>query len=167
MKGCLIRFFFPFSSFVFQDKVRLCSPGCPGICFVDQAGFERTDCHAFESGVLGLKYACATMSGCLISFLEFLETRLHHVSLDNPEFTMEIGLALNLLKLSCLWLLNSSIKGVHHNARTILSSLKSAMSRTQADYGYPVFRVYPRMASFSFSSSYVGPQERDTYRFCF
>jgi hypothetical protein len=45
---------------VFQDRVSLCSPGCPGTHSVDQPGLELKNPPAFASQVLGLK-ACATM----------------------------------------------------------------------------------------------------------
>jgi hypothetical protein len=45
--------------FVFQDRVSLCSPGCPGTHFVDQAGLELRNLPASVSQVLGLK-ACTT-----------------------------------------------------------------------------------------------------------
>jgi hypothetical protein len=41
--------------FVFQDRVSLCSSGCPGTHFVDQAGFELINPLASASWVLGLK----------------------------------------------------------------------------------------------------------------
>jgi hypothetical protein len=47
----------------FRDRVSLCSPGCPGTHFVDQAGLELRNPPASASQVLGLK-ACATMPGC-------------------------------------------------------------------------------------------------------
>jgi hypothetical protein len=31
--------------FVIQDRVSLCSLGCPGTCSVDQVGLERIDSH--------------------------------------------------------------------------------------------------------------------------
>jgi hypothetical protein len=43
----------------FQDRVSLCSPGCPGTHSVDQAGLELRNPPASASQVLGLK-ACAT-----------------------------------------------------------------------------------------------------------
>ena len=43
----------------FRDRVSLCSPGCPGTHFVDQAGLEFRNPPASASQVLGLK-ACAT-----------------------------------------------------------------------------------------------------------
>jgi hypothetical protein len=46
--------------FVFQDRISLCSPGCPGTHFVDQADLELRNPPASASRVLGLK-ACATM----------------------------------------------------------------------------------------------------------
>jgi hypothetical protein len=48
--------------FVFQDRVSLYSPGCPGTYFVDQAGLELKNPPASASQVLGLK-ACATKPG--------------------------------------------------------------------------------------------------------
>jgi hypothetical protein len=44
---------------VFQDRVSLCSPGCPGTHSVDQAGLDLRNPPASASQVLGLK-ACAT-----------------------------------------------------------------------------------------------------------
>jgi hypothetical protein len=44
---------------VFQDRVSLCSPGCPGTHSVDHAGFKLRNPPASASQVLGLK-ACAT-----------------------------------------------------------------------------------------------------------
>ena len=41
--------------FVFQDRVSLCSPDCPGTHFVDQAGLELRNPPASASQVLGLK----------------------------------------------------------------------------------------------------------------
>jgi hypothetical protein len=40
--------------FVFQDRVSLYSPGCPGTQFVDQAGLELRNPPASASQVLGL-----------------------------------------------------------------------------------------------------------------
>ena len=53
-------FFFFF--LVFRDRASLCSPGCPGTHFVDQAGLELRNPPASASPVLGLK-ACATTPG--------------------------------------------------------------------------------------------------------
>jgi hypothetical protein len=47
---------------VFRDRVSLCSPGCPGTHFVDQAGLKLRNPPASASRVLGLK-ACATSPG--------------------------------------------------------------------------------------------------------
>jgi hypothetical protein len=44
---------------VFQDRIFLCGPGCPGTHSVDQAGLELRNPPASASQVLGLK-ACAT-----------------------------------------------------------------------------------------------------------
>jgi hypothetical protein len=64
---CLF-FWFVFVFFVFQDRVSLCSPGCPGTHFVDQAGLELRNPPASASRVLGLK-ACATTPGSFVCFL--------------------------------------------------------------------------------------------------
>jgi hypothetical protein len=53
---CLFVLFFVF----FRDRVSLCSLGCPGTHFVDQAGLDLRDPPASASQVLGLK-VCATM----------------------------------------------------------------------------------------------------------
>ena len=45
--------------FVFGDRVSLCSPGCPGTHFVNQAGLKLRNLPASASQVLGLK-ACTT-----------------------------------------------------------------------------------------------------------
>ena len=39
---------------VFQGKVSLCSPGCPGIQSVDQAGLELLDLPALSAGTKGV-----------------------------------------------------------------------------------------------------------------
>jgi hypothetical protein len=62
-----------FKSFFFwgggvQDKVSLCSPGCPGTHFVDQAGLELRNLPVSASQVLGLK-ACATTAQLLFKSL--------------------------------------------------------------------------------------------------
>jgi hypothetical protein len=65
----LIRLFVCFFGFFFfRDRVSLCSPGCPGTHFVDQAGLELRNPPASASRVLGLK-ACATTPGLPSSFV--------------------------------------------------------------------------------------------------
>jgi hypothetical protein len=59
--------FFFFFFLAFRDRVSLCSPGCPGTHFVDQAGFELRNPPASASLALGLK-ACATTPGSLKTF---------------------------------------------------------------------------------------------------
>jgi hypothetical protein len=49
------------------DRVSLCSPGCPGTHFVDQAGLELRNPPASASQVLVLK-ACATTAGQATNF---------------------------------------------------------------------------------------------------
>jgi hypothetical protein len=65
--------FFFFFFLVFQDRVSLCSPGCPGTHSVDQAGLELRNPPASASQVLELK-ACATTARLNISSL----LRLYH-----------------------------------------------------------------------------------------
>jgi hypothetical protein len=55
-------FVFLFFVFLFFETGFLCSPGCPGTHFVDQAGLELRNPPASVSQVLGLK-ACATTPG--------------------------------------------------------------------------------------------------------
>ena len=55
-------FFFVCLVLVFQDRVSLCSPGCPGTCFVDQASLELSGPLVCASQVLALK-VCATLPG--------------------------------------------------------------------------------------------------------
>jgi hypothetical protein len=50
---------------VFRDRVSLCSFGCLGTHFVDQAGLELRNPPASASRVLRLK-ACATMPGAIV-----------------------------------------------------------------------------------------------------
>ena len=45
---------------VFQDRVSLYSPGCPGTHFVDQAGLELRNLPASASRVQGLKASATT-----------------------------------------------------------------------------------------------------------
>ena len=54
--------------FVFQDRVSLYSPSCPGTHFGDQAGLELRNPPASVSQVLGLK-ACATTAQRVLLFL--------------------------------------------------------------------------------------------------
>ena len=58
MQEYIFLFFF-FFFLVFQDRVSLCSLGCPGTHSLDQAGRELRNLSASASQVLGLK-ACAT-----------------------------------------------------------------------------------------------------------
>jgi hypothetical protein len=60
-------FFFFFLFLVFRDRVSLCSPGCPGTHFVDQAGLELRNLPASASQVLGIK-VCTTTPGLSYTF---------------------------------------------------------------------------------------------------
>jgi hypothetical protein len=55
----------------FQDRISLCSSGCPGTHSVDQAGLELRNLPASASQVLGLK-ACSTTTGPEHIFCESL-----------------------------------------------------------------------------------------------
>jgi hypothetical protein len=65
----LFVFCFFWFGLVFQDRVSLCSPGCPGTHSVDQAGLELRNLPASASQVLGLK-ACATTAWLIPSLNE-------------------------------------------------------------------------------------------------
>jgi hypothetical protein len=74
--------------FFLWDRVSLCSPGCPGTHFVDQAGLELRNPPASASRVLGLK-ACATMPGPTSNFITWkLKTFL--LSLGKYLFTYHL-----------------------------------------------------------------------------
>jgi hypothetical protein len=63
-----VFFFFFFFFLVFlRQGVSLCSLGCPGTHFVEQAGLELRDLPASASQVLGLK-VCTTTPGYLFFF---------------------------------------------------------------------------------------------------
>jgi hypothetical protein len=51
----MVGHFFVCLVFVFRDRVSLCSSGCPGTHFVDQAGLELRNPPASASQVLGLR----------------------------------------------------------------------------------------------------------------
>jgi hypothetical protein len=72
------RFCFLFFLMVFQDRVSLCSPGCPGAHSVDQAGLELRNLPASASRVLGLK-ACTTTPSAN-SFIIKLARILFHIN---------------------------------------------------------------------------------------
>jgi hypothetical protein len=65
---------------VFPDRV-LCSPGCPGTYFVDQAGLKLRNPLASASQVLGLK-VCATTPGPIYQFFLFIIV-VFYVLLEN------------------------------------------------------------------------------------
>jgi hypothetical protein len=57
-----------------QDRVSLCSPGCPGTHSVHQAGLELRDLPASASQVLGLK-VCATTARIVDTFGDLKENQ--------------------------------------------------------------------------------------------
>jgi hypothetical protein len=57
----LIKMLGVFSFFFSPETGFLCSPGCPGTHFVDQAGLELRDPPASASQVLGLKVCTTTV----------------------------------------------------------------------------------------------------------
>jgi hypothetical protein len=58
---------------VFQDRVSLCSPGCPGTHLVEQAGLELRDPPASAFQLLGLK-VCDTTARLFFCLCEALRT---------------------------------------------------------------------------------------------
>ena len=54
--------------FVFQARVSLYSPGCPGLPLVDQAGLELRNLPASAFQVMGLN-VCTTMPGPYVSLI--------------------------------------------------------------------------------------------------
>jgi hypothetical protein len=69
---------------VFQDRVSLYSPGCPGTHFVDQAGLEFRNPPASASRVLELK-VCATTPGSWL-LLTRCGTALQHADTVESAF---------------------------------------------------------------------------------
>jgi hypothetical protein len=67
-------FLFFFFFLVFQDRVFLCSPGCPGAHSVDQAGLEIRNPPASDSRVLGLKARVTTAQLYFISISQMCRT---------------------------------------------------------------------------------------------
>jgi hypothetical protein len=62
-----LLFIFIYFIMVFRDRVPLCSFGCPGTHFVDQAGLKLRNPPASASQMLGLK-VCATIPGGFFYF---------------------------------------------------------------------------------------------------
>jgi hypothetical protein len=54
---------------LFQDRVSLCSPGCPGTHSVDQVDLQLRNSPASASQVLGLKACAITPSYFFLLFL--------------------------------------------------------------------------------------------------
>jgi hypothetical protein len=83
---------------VFRDRVSLCSPGCPGTHFVDQAGLELRNSPASASRVLGLK-ACATTPGCWVFLSSTLSApSLQPLTLDKREKKKKVKRSLNQVR---------------------------------------------------------------------
>jgi hypothetical protein len=64
---------------VFQDRVSLCSPGCPGTHSVDQAGLELRNLPASASQVLELEVCATTARPTLNLIEEKIGTSLEHI----------------------------------------------------------------------------------------
>jgi hypothetical protein len=93
-----VLFCFVLFCFVFQDRVSLYSPGCPGTHSVDQAGLELRNPPASATQVLGLK-ACATTARLLCPFLKVLFIN----TLNNFQMkSSRIGLGMLAQLLECL-----------------------------------------------------------------
>jgi hypothetical protein len=65
---------------VFQDRVSLCTPGCPRTHCVDQAGLELRNPPASASQVLGLQACATTAQLCKLIFTFLLEAVLHLIA---------------------------------------------------------------------------------------
>jgi hypothetical protein len=74
---------------VFRDRVSLCSPGCPGTHFVDQAGLKLRNPPASASQVLGLK-AYTTTPGLFIYFY-FTLIRIYIVARRSCQIPLALG----------------------------------------------------------------------------
>jgi hypothetical protein len=79
--------------FVLQDRVSLCSPGCPGTHSVDQAGLQLRNQPASASRGLGLK-ACATTPSLDAPLLD--KTVREFILGKIPAITMLFLLLLNI-----------------------------------------------------------------------
>jgi hypothetical protein len=79
---CFVLFcFLVWFGLVFQDRVFLCSPGCPVTHSVDKAGLELRDPPVSASQVLGLK-ACTTTAWqnllfCILTKIKYYTSQLH------------------------------------------------------------------------------------------
>ena len=69
---------------VFRDRVSLCSPGCPGTHFVDQAGLELRNLPASASQVLGLKASATTARPNPYSLVWFMSFQTWVLRSCNP-----------------------------------------------------------------------------------
>jgi hypothetical protein len=139
----------------FQDRVSLCSPGCPGTHSVDQAGLELRNLPAPAFRVLGLK-ACATTPGKFFCQLDKI-TKGHREytsrSLLSKTGTNKLQLTVGFVcclfvfqvrvslcspgcpgtqKSTCLCLPSAGTKGVRHHAWLTVGFLKSSSSSTQS-----------------------------------
>jgi hypothetical protein len=77
--ACFVFFFF----LVFQVRVSLCSPGCPGTHSVDQAGLRNVPASA--SQVLGLKACATTARLSLVSY----RTQNHQPRVASPAMVLD------------------------------------------------------------------------------
>jgi hypothetical protein len=82
-----IKFIFYF--FGFQDRVSLCSPGCPGTHSVDHAGLELRNLPASASQVLGLKSCTTTAQLSSSFFFFFFFHKINLKSQANPRLSQE------------------------------------------------------------------------------
>jgi hypothetical protein len=111
-KSCFLLLLFLFSSpfLVFQDRVSLCSPGCPGTHSVDQAALELRNSPASASQVLGLK-VCTTTPGQVWIFND-VQTRLLN---DVPEVPGSLFPVFE----NCIYLVHNLFKIPEHGYKTV------------------------------------------------
>jgi hypothetical protein len=100
-----VRFFF------FRDRISLCSPGCPGTHFVDQAGLvELRNLPASASQVLGLKAWATTTPGWQLDFnRSFREDKwqssllVSDIQLLNPLGVLRMNVFCSLMRRTGIW----------------------------------------------------------------
>jgi hypothetical protein len=129
----------------FRDRVSLCSPGCPGTHFVDQAGLELRNPPASASQVLGLK-ACTTTAQLLLPFNYVCLCLCVWIGSVGPEEGVR-SLELELQVMSCL----TQVLGIKFgfSGRTIHAFNQRAISPGPSSFFVTTEPLISRMGTFS------------------
>jgi hypothetical protein len=135
---CFVLFFFVCFLF-FGDRVSLCSSGCPGTHFVDQAGLELRNPPASASRVLGLK-ACATTPSYFSHIYPSLSSPISIPTATNPPnfmffFSFLTTHQLQFVLLIILWVLDNPLEhdeSLVHAPTPFLGSVIIEKDRTRA-----------------------------------